>query len=304
MLKNPNMVREDPLISVIVPTYNRASLLVESLEGLLGQSYPNLEVVIVDDGSTDGTETRVEPMLSASGRAFQYHRQENQGVCAALNKGLSLATGQLLSFGSSDDLWKKQALRRQVDFLEQNPDCDVVICDAEFFGGASSGQGLLPAPPPKSGNVLNDLFAVNFVLFGAAVIKRRVFDRVGIFNTRLTVSSDYDISLRMAVRHRFAILPEKLYMMRVHEGRTTNDPTRLTERYAVLREFLKNHPRLVPDKIVRPRMRQVTATLGDIFLKLGRPRTALKYLAESMKYGLPSSMSAKNLVKSVVGLLC
>jgi glycosyltransferase involved in cell wall biosynthesis len=297
-------VNEDPLVSVIIPTYNRAELLVESLESLLGQSYPNLEIVIVDDGSTDGTEARVRPMLCASGRSFRYHWQENQGVYAAGNKGISLATGPLLSFGASDDLWKKDALRKQVDFLKQNPDCDVVICDTESFGGPSSGRGMLLNPPPKSEELLNRLFATYFTSLAAAVIRRHVFEDVGFFDTRLKIAGDYDICLRMAVRHKFGILPEKLYLMREHTGKMSSDfPTALRETHDVLLKFMNNHPDLVPKEIVGPRMRRITSTLGEIFLRLGRPRTALKYLATSMKYGLPSSANAKNMLKSVLRLL-
>ncbi len=113
------------LVSVIIPTYNRASLVVEAVDSVLAQSFRNLELIVIDDGSTDETGVR----LAAYGDRLRYNRQERSGVSAARNRGLALACGEWVAFLDSDDLWQPKKLEVQVNFFVKNPGAE--ICQTE-----------------------------------------------------------------------------------------------------------------------------------------------------------------------------
>ena len=121
----------DPLVSVVIPTYNRGSLIGETLETVFAQTYPRLEVIIVDDGSTDGTEAAVAPFQDR----LIYIRQQNQGLAASRNTGLARATGELVAWQDSDDLWNPEKIAVQLGVLRRRPD---IVCIASDFSAFSA----------------------------------------------------------------------------------------------------------------------------------------------------------------------
>ncbi len=119
-----------PLISVIIPTYNRASLIKRSAESVLNQTYTNLELIIVDDGSTDNTKEVID---SINDERVIYVKQENKGCCAARNNGINLARGKYIAFQDSDDVWHTNKLEKQIKALAEN-NTDIVFCKCFTFG--------------------------------------------------------------------------------------------------------------------------------------------------------------------------
>ncbi|MCP4711182.1 MAG: glycosyltransferase family 2 protein, partial [Planctomycetes bacterium] len=120
---------KDKLISVIIPTFNRANYIEEAVNSVLSQTYDAIELIIIDDGSTDNTRQ----LLSEYGDELRYYRQDNQGIAAARNRGVTHATGDYLAFLDSDDIWMKDKLQRQMAVLEQIPQISVVYGHAEQF---------------------------------------------------------------------------------------------------------------------------------------------------------------------------
>ncbi len=127
----------DAEVTVLIPTYNRAGLLERSVDSALGQTYPNCRVLIVDDGSTDATERIVSARYGSNARV-RYERQENRGVSAARNLGLSLATGRYVAFLDSDDLWKPWKIELQVACLERLPGVGMIWTDMDCVQGAGT----------------------------------------------------------------------------------------------------------------------------------------------------------------------
>jgi len=119
-----------PRVSVIIPTYNRAQMLVECLESVISQTFTDYEVIVIDDGSTDDTGELVKPYLDR----IEYIKHENKGNAAARNSGLDIARGELIAFLDSDDLWLPGKLEREVDYLDGHPDVDMVCANGIFFG--------------------------------------------------------------------------------------------------------------------------------------------------------------------------
>ncbi|MBN2577548.1 MAG: glycosyltransferase [Pirellulales bacterium] len=206
----------EPLVSVIIPTYNRRRVIGESILSVLNQSYSNLELIVVDDGSTDGTEKWVRSISSV----IRYFWQPNAGVAAARNQGLAAARGELIAFQDSDDLWHHEKLSRQVALLRDRPEAGVIYTshrvvdqDRNVIGGRWRQL--------HSGWITEALFQSMFIIMPSTVVRRSVVDRVGRFSTDLCVSSDYEYWLRASLATQFAAMEDSL----VDERRS---PTSLT----------------------------------------------------------------------------
>src|SRR5438477_8705985 len=115
---------EDPLVSVVIPTYNRAKMVVEAVRSALGQTVTAMEVIVVDDGSRDDTEER----LSEFGNRIEFYVQQNQGVSAARNAGIGHATGEYIAFLDSDDVWHPRKLEMQIAHFQHHPDLALLAC--------------------------------------------------------------------------------------------------------------------------------------------------------------------------------
>ncbi len=218
-----------PLISVIVPTYNRERYVVAAIESVLAQDYAPVELIVVDDGSTDGTAAAIDRI----GADIRYVYQENQGTAAARNAGVALANGSFLAFLDSDDLWLPDKLTRQLGVFVAHPETDAVYGHAEqfyspeiepeFWPRFRSRPGILPAP-----------VAV------ALLIRRQAFDRVGPFDPRFNIGVEMDWHARLTEQNlRVVMLPEVVFRRRLHRSnlnieRAGEQPERLRVLKAVI----------------------------------------------------------------------
>jgi glycosyltransferase involved in cell wall biosynthesis len=204
----------EPLVSVVLPIWNGERYLAEAIESVLGQSHPSVELVIVDDGSTDGG-----PELAASYPEVKLIRQENRGVAAARNRGVSESTGDLLAFIDQDDVYAPEKLELQVAELERRPDAGVCVCVMEFV--LEPGCELPEWVNPK----LLGLEVPSWQL-GCLLIRREAFDRVGPFDTSYRWCSDADWFVRMRDGGvRDTVIDDVLMRYRIHESNdsgTTN----------------------------------------------------------------------------------
>ncbi len=215
------MQQPQPLVSVIIPTYNRAHIVYESIDSVLGQTYSNHEVIVVDDGSTDDTLSK----LSSYGDRIKLVSQRNGGPAAARNRGLVEARGELIAFQDSDDLWLPEKLERQVSLMERAgrsvPCCLTNISmrwsDREI---TSFGVSWLNAPI-REGIWSNpaEVLATRFVLFNQAVmIRREVLDRIGGFDESIRFQEDYELPLRLSLEGPWAFIADPLVIWRESKG--------------------------------------------------------------------------------------
>jgi glycosyltransferase involved in cell wall biosynthesis len=164
-------------VSVIVPAYNGERYLDEALRSAIGQSLPPSEVIVVDDGSTDGSAEIAERF----GGPVHCIRQANTGVAGARNRGLSVATGEFVAFLDHDDVWPREKLRVQVAALRANPDVDIVSGRMRVFGGVLPGR-------PWSARGRREAPAGAYL--AAALIRRSVFDRTGLLDEQIGHAAD------------------------------------------------------------------------------------------------------------------
>jgi glycosyltransferase involved in cell wall biosynthesis len=200
-----------PLVSVIIPTWNRAALVVEAAASVLAQDYPRLELLVVDDGSTDDTRER----LAAIGddRLRLLVNEENLGVSAARNRGIRAAAGEFIALLDSDDLWRPAKLSRQLEFFRHRPAAQ--ICQT---GEVWIRNGVRVNPRRRhrkySGDIFRHCLPLCIVSPSAVMLRRSLLTAVGLFDESLPACEDYDLWLRIAARHPIYLLDEPLVVKR------------------------------------------------------------------------------------------
>ncbi len=184
-------------VSVVIPTYNRANIVLRALRSVFDQTDPVQEVLLIDDGSTDNTEAVVR---QAYGARVRYIRQANAGVSAARNRGIRASHSDLVAFLDSDDLWLPEKTRLQVEFMHQHPAFGMVLCDVERVSEDGSLIDVLRRREvlPADGMIFRDVLRNSALVPASAMVRREVFDSVGVFDESLRTAEDLDFHLRVA----------------------------------------------------------------------------------------------------------
>ncbi|MCP4693516.1 MAG: glycosyltransferase family 2 protein, partial [Desulfobacterales bacterium] len=198
-----------PTVSVILPTYNRAWILREAVDSVLAQDYSDFELIVVNDGSTDDTRE----LLDEYGDRIIVLEQENRGVSAARNLGVSSASGRLITFLDSDDYWLPKKLSTQAAFFDARP--DALICQTEEIW-IRNGRRVNPKRKhkKKSGMIFEPSLALCLVSPSAVMIRRELFEEVGLFDEALPACEDYDLWLRIAWKYPVHLIDEPLIVKR------------------------------------------------------------------------------------------
>ena len=199
-----------PLVSIILPTYNGSRYLDASIGSCLNQSYGNLELIIVDDCSTDATPEIIREREAKDARIKVITHERNRKLPGALNSGFSQARGEYLSWTSDDNLYHPEAIERMVGALRDRPDVSVVYAGYAVIGDSGQVLNTEPARKPSSlvlGNVVGACF----------VYRKEVQDTVGPYDETIFLAEDYDFWLRAAQRFQFVALSTELYFYRQHQ---------------------------------------------------------------------------------------
>lgn len=205
-------------VSVIIPTFNRLELVQRAIDCALAQTRPVDEIVVIDDGSTDGTG---EALRQRYGDRIVYQWQPNAGVSAARNAGMRLASGELFALLDSDDLWDADKTRLQVDWLRAHPDFGMVLCDVSAVDSGDGEVEILRRRDTirSDGMVLHDVLGNPSLVPASAMLRREVFEDIGGFDTSLRTAEDLDFHLRVARRWKIGVIEQVLVeAMRGHAG--------------------------------------------------------------------------------------
>lgn len=241
-----------PEISICIPTYNRKEYLKETLASIFAQTYCDYEIVIVDDGSTDGTEQ----MLKEAGHNIRYHWQENRGDATARNKLIELAQGRYITFIDSDDLLMPDAVERMAEVVKREPD-DIVVYGNYIGIDEHGNEAKRSKRKLYSGYVTQYLFQNIFINSCGSMFPKRVLDNMGGFDTSLRVCSDYDLWLRLSLKYRFIALSEPTFKRRRHSDNLSaiSFNNVLTELKVLERFYYENGGKeVVPEKIAMTRL--------------------------------------------------
>jgi glycosyltransferase involved in cell wall biosynthesis len=213
-----------PLVSVIIPTYNRVDYLKLALKSVLEQAYKNIEVIVTDDGSTDDT---AKVVADFNDPRIKYFYQKNTSLPAATrNLGLREASGEYIAFLDDDDLWCPEKLEIQVEYLRKHLEYYLVYSNAWFIDENGVRDGLLEKLESfKGGKIFEELVRYNCIPQLTVLMKREVFEKIGFFNEDPTLRAieDYEYWLRVALQYKIGFVKEPLAMYRVHSGGATHE---------------------------------------------------------------------------------
>lgn len=212
-----------PKVSVIVPSYNRADYIKETIDSILAQSYTDFELIFIDDGSTDNTEKIVNEYCDKDSRV-KYFKQKNSERAVARSHGLRLALGDYLCLVDSDDTWYPEKLAKQVKVLDENP--DVVLCYASVNRIDFSSNRVKASSRQHqgfSGDIFEELLKRNFIPSVTPMFRKAAFNKVGDQVTEFIPYEDWDFWLRLSKQGKFHHIKEALGDYRLHPGQSVQN---------------------------------------------------------------------------------
>lgn len=273
-------MKHAPLVSVIISCYNQGRYLADALDSVLQQSHPEIEVLVVDDGSTDQTAA----VAQRYGDRVRYIFQENRGLSGARNTGIAQAKGRFFQLLDADDRIERDKIRVQVEHFERRPETGIVYGDMRYFKtenpslldygfyAHAKNRPWVPDLWRAPGSVLTKLLSHNLMAVNCPLIRREVFDQVGPFNEELRAHEDWEYWIRCAaagVKFHFEDLPETLALVRLHECSMTQDRPRMEQSVFVLR---LNVIPLLADKGLRTANFKRALLAAEVFGPEGRSR--------------------------------
>jgi glycosyltransferase involved in cell wall biosynthesis len=229
-----------PRVSVVMATYNMGRFLGDAIDSVVGQDHRPLELIVVDDGSTDDTGAVLERY---AGRPdVRIVRQANGGQTVAKNRGLQEASGDFVGFCDADNLWLPGKISKQLPHFDADGRVGVVYGECDLIDGAGNPVAYRPMTRYE-GRITRQLVLDNFVTFNTALVTRRALDWAGGFNRKLRMAIDYDLWLRISTQFEFRFLPEPLAKYRVWEGQMSHDlEGRFKNAFLLLEDFFAEFP--------------------------------------------------------------
>jgi len=212
--------RDSPCVSIIIPTFNRASFISQSIRSVLSQTFTDFEIIIIDDASTDNTLEVVEPFLYSSSVVF-IQNLENKGISRNRNYGISIAKGKYIAMLDSDDVWIDiNKLSSQVSYLEHNIDCNVVgtwMVQIDELGNPLK----LITFAQSDANIRKSILYRNHIAQSSVLFRKVAAQVVGGYDDALATMEDHDLWLRMGINGQFAVLPIYALGYRLHKSNIT-----------------------------------------------------------------------------------
>lgn len=234
-------------ISVILPTYNRANYIKDAIESVLNQTYRNIELLIIDDGSTDNTQAVIEHYLKDN--RIRYIKQKNSGAAAARNKGLELSKGKYVAFLDSDDIWEKDKLEIQIEVMNTLPDVAIVFSDFSAkrqdgliekshirtyfmvldtyklsYGDVFSHRNTLKnGEKVYWGDIYKTMIFGNIILTSTTLFRQEVFNSAGVFDINYKTLEDYDLFLKLTKGFTAAFIDKPIICYRYSEKQLSGD---------------------------------------------------------------------------------
>ena len=241
-----------PDVSVIIPCYNGERFVSEAIESVLGQSRPDLELIVVDDGSSDRSIEIVEGYLRDR-RVKHVKHGSNKGIAAARNTGIRNSAGRYLGFLDQDDLWREGKLEAQLGLLDEKAKdgAVVVFTDVEVVGLKGGAKKSLRRKVPDNIETLgpdaliSNMFSRDFICIGSALINRECFGEVGLLNEDIrSGSDDFELFIRLAQKYRFHFIDQPLIIRREHGDNYTDAEKMMPDALKILDRVLKERPAL------------------------------------------------------------
>ena len=285
-------------VNIIMPTFNRAKYILETIESIRNQTYINWELVIVDDGSDDDTE---ELILHLNDSRIKFLKAGRTGIVGKIkNRGLQHTTGELVAFIDSDDLWAPSKLEKQVATLANNPDAG--FCLSGGYNFINPGEPVDYFYKQKEGSRYGNLFIPFFQsevsgFTQALILHKECLAKTGYFNEEKTFS-DIEFILNLAENYKGVILYELLVFRRLHNDNYIH--TNWEKSFYEGIEIIRKHNDRLPRKVARDAFFRIYIHFGEKYLTYGKRGKAIGKLLKAWKYRPFSIIPLKKIVKSIV----
>jgi len=269
--------RDNPTVSIIIPTYNRMELIGRSIKSVLNQTYRDFELIIVDDGSTDNTG---EIVAGFNDERIRYVRhKENKGEAAARNTGVKAARCDYIAYQDSDDEWFPEKLAKQIELLEgTSPKLGVIYTG--FWKTENRTRTYIPFSwvSRKNGDIHKELLKGNFIGSPVVLIKKECFSEVGLFDERLRNLVDWEMWLRISKRYHFRCVDEPLAVAHYHSDNVSNNPDSLIDALELVLE--KNHHEFEAEKKL---LAKHWINIGNLLVTKGGVKKGRHYIINALR---------------------
>ncbi len=287
-----------PLVSIIMPTYNRAGLIGEVIETICGQTYPHWELMIFDDGSVDNTE---EIIKAVGDSRIQYYRLERTGMVSRIkNNGIQRARGEFIAFADSDDPWNLTKLEKQVAALREYPEAGFCLTGAYTF--TQTGQPISYYYKGKTGTRYGDIFISLFKSEVASLTQTLLFrkecvSKAGFFDESKPFS-DPDFIVALAGSYKAVVLFEPLLYRRLHDSNDSAEhwEQRNYEWIAVIKAYQQK--KMLPSSVARDCLFKLHINFGEKNLRYRKSRKAIIQFMNAWKNKPQSIIPLKKMIKT------
>jgi glycosyltransferase involved in cell wall biosynthesis len=284
-----------------MPTYNRAHLIADSIHSVLTQSYADLELIIVDDGSDDDTAAVVH---SIHDTRVHYHRLPHTGYISRVkNFALRLCTGDTIAFIDSDDTWKEGKLEKQMQLLAEHTTAGFSITDITNFRDETilSERSYPGRQGIEVANIFDRMKENQFMVYTPTIVfRRQCLDRVGWFDEAMQWAADYNFNIRLAWYFDAVIVYESFLMRRMHDSnRSVQSGIENYNGHITTFEYLYLH-HMVEKKYYLDAKRHAFFSMGQLYIKKGDNAAARRHFIKSLQYGPAQTRCYRGLLKTLL----
>jgi len=268
------------IVSVIIPTYNRAEMVKRAIKSVFKQTYKNFEVIIVDDGSTDNTEAVIQKMRERNRRTRYIKHKKNRGGTAARNTGIKNARGKYIAFLDSDDEWLPEKLEKQMKMLQGSP-TEVGVNYSALWKIRGNKRFYFPSPKifACDGYIHNIILEGNsYIGTPCSLVKKQVFEKVGMFDEKLAACQETELWIRVSKYYHFQFIDEPLVISYTEKDSVSANYDARSKAYKII--FKKHYRKFEANKKAKA---NILFNIGNNLCQIGKTKEGKKYLEMSVK---------------------
>lgn len=298
---------KDPKVSVLIPAYNAEKFIQRTIMSVLTQTFNNLEIIVLDDGSDDGTQAMVRSM-QAGDKRIMYRYQKNQGLSPTRNRLVEMSTGEYIAFLDHDDEWLPGKIEKQLKLFQKNNEIGLIFSDAFIkLNGNAAGRCFSERKPYKGDIFYPYLFSDNFAPLPTVLLPRNVLLAVMPFNPAYEVCEEFDLFLRVAYRYKFDYINEPLAVYHIHGENTviSKGQKLVEESFSILNYWCNKEPdiKTMHKKELRRRLSQLYCKKGIYHLSKSDFSEVNKDIVSSFRHKLFNRGAVKLSIKLLLNIL-